>query len=1791
MHTTYSKVTTIICILLFSAIIIFPGDLYVKYNNDSNTDLHNNNDLIDNNLVKIIENGIHSTEDLLNYSEIICVKNNSIELVIGINDDRYESERNELDAIIQRFNGEIINYINADNLLAIVVNVPFQYSSSLIKELHNIRIIKYIEPNAKYNAHFVPNDPYWSLQWGPQKINADYAWNTTIGTHDIRVAVIDTGVDWHHPDLIENYIPLGYDWVNDDPDPMDDNGHGTHCAGIISATLNNGIGIAGVAQVQIIAEKALDRYGSGAEDALAQAIIHAVQQNVSIISMSWGGNFNSSLLYEAIKFAYESGVLLVASAGNARSDAKTYPAAYDEVIAVSATDQYDKPAFFTNHGEWIELAAPGVQIYSTVPSNSYDYKSGTSMSCPHVSGVAALIWSRFPNMTRDQVRFHLRYTTDDLGNMGFDEYYGYGRINAMKAVNQPLPEHDLLLTRLEYPYYVNLYENGKFTVYILNYGTSEESDVTVELISNGTHICSQDIDFIKSGVTIPVVLTWTPTNEGLYNITVRIVPFDGENVTENNFVEVNVFGGTPIKACVIRSSGTFWTWITTTWEKLNRYWPKYGEKCIFIDATSLNKENICYEDLVASNADVLIISSAYSQELGWEFSDSEIEAITNYVYEGHGLIVTADTFYFNVPNNNKLARLLGIDETITWTTYSTFNLNLLKPEHPIFRGIPNPYKFSQSKLTVAPQGNWTEEVLVGGEYVALGPFNDSAIVTYRGVIYSSFAAESYSSDVDLQLIYNFITWSHYERPQHDLIVGLEVPPFALPGSDIRLNATVSNIGLDVEYDVELAIYIDGNIVKNETISEIASNEAYSTSYLLMDTPRAIYNITVYVRPKDNENNTLNNKMTRLVTVWDPLIQPEEGQWANYRLCTFTEETSITELINFTYNYYVSPYQINVTYWHSSAGYNWVTSSIVNTINRLVEKGTWASFWFPGWIETNLTLGSQVRVLNNVGIVVGTKEVNINNRFIECWKLFVESKYENYTLYYEKISGLLMGYDRTTVGFRENLTLLETNIPIGALIKPKVGDYAQYRIVYLNNSVVEIEGNLNASYVSIINNKEVLINLSYLSWDKNGNIIDNFTVSLVVNIQTRLVVDGPMDLNNTYYFGWIETFLDLGSSVRIWNQTGIVIGSSKYTLGQRTFNTWLVYFVTETKLCFYYYDKMSGLLISSIENELNNQGYDITNSTRALYLLQTNVDTTPPRIAIEKPLNNTFISSSEVEVQWRGLDNESGIAYYRICLNSTEKAIVGSNSSSYVLTGLNDATYTIEVEAYDLAGNMDSSNVTIVIDKTLPTAHIMTPYNGSYLKGSVEINISGDDRWFNYMSLFINNANIATFFSGGNYAYTWNTSLYDDGAYEVLLIVVDKANNTSINCVTVIVDNTVPHVQILQQTTYVRRNSNITIYVYDSNLRNASLLCNDTLIDCWTDIGFHTVYWDTSNGAYADGNYILEVEVFDKSGNCAESSLLVTVDNTPPMAEIILPANGTYVSGIINVNFSFADENLQCAVLTIDGETIADVTSQTYYELDTRQISDGEHILVLKVTDEAGNFEKSKLTLIVDNTKPTAEISFPKNNSIIAGETILTFSVRDANLKNATLKINNMFWNVTNITSLTINTHILQDGYYEVTLEVFDMAENQEFAKITIAVDNISPSVIINSPSDNEELLGITCINFTISDDNLEKALLHIDNMVFDVTGENLFYWNTTSVVDGRHTIKIVVFDAAGNVGESQVNVWTKNVQKATEESYNSGKILGMMIGSLTVLVFILVVIIVTRVLHIHSKDKNSKDVT
>jgi len=805
--------------------------------------------------------------DTSEWAKFAYLDGNRTRLIVGaVNDD--PASLAELEKIAAKYDAEFVSNVSiGGQVKAVVVELSLASVTAFVEDIRTLDLASYVEPNMKVQAQLLPDDPYWTYQWGLQKIEADWAWNITVGDPSVLVAVVDTGIDYYHPDLAANYVPLGYDWVNMDSDPWDDHGHGTHCAGIIAAVSNNSVGIAGLAQVRVMAEKVLDSSGGGTWDSMTNGIINATDSGADIISMSLGGYGDSELVHEAVKYAYDAGVLVIAAAGNDNTNMKLYPAGYDEVIAVAATDQYDNKAGFSNWGDWIELAAPGVDIYSTVPWG-YESWSGTSMATPHVSGVAALVWSRYPSKTRDWVRLWLRYAADDLGDPGFDAYYGYGRVNARKAVEQTPPDHELIAYEWRTPPYVKPGATGIINATILDFGEENETGVAVQLLANDAMVAFTIIDFLASGDSTTVSLAWNPAAEGLYNVTLYVVPVPDERSLENNGFSKSIYVGFPVKAAVLHSAGNVYSDIITNWQVLTNEWYLFGDTMVYIDYATLNKEGITYEDIVATEADVLIISCASDPYAGWQFTDSEIEAITQYVHEGHGLIATAGTLYYMVPNNNKLAPLFGLNETTMWSSTGTDLLHLVNKTHPIFANVPNPLVFPQVGTVLPYDGRWDSNELVGGKYLALGHYEESAVVVYRGLVYVSPWLEVIPPYYHhhLQLLYNAITWSRYQKPQHELAVSLEAPKRLNPGEPTLLNATVFNRGRSNETGVELQLFIDGVLVDSVTITELLVDSSYTFSHLWTPTVQGVCNVTAYTPPISGEEFTGNNVAKKGVMV-------------------------------------------------------------------------------------------------------------------------------------------------------------------------------------------------------------------------------------------------------------------------------------------------------------------------------------------------------------------------------------------------------------------------------------------------------------------------------------------------------------------------------------------------------------------------------------------------------------------------------------------------------------------------------------------------------------------------------------------------------------------------------------------------------------------------------------------------------------------------------------------------------------------------------------------------------------
>ncbi|MBM3267090.1 MAG: S8 family serine peptidase [Candidatus Sericytochromatia bacterium] len=291
---------------------------------------------------------------------------------------------------------------------------------------------------------YMPNDPRLAELWGFQRIHATEAWDRTGGDSAVKVAVIDTGVDYRHEDLSDGRVIKGGNFADRTDDPMDDMGHGSHVAGTVGATADNARGVAGVAyKSTILAVKVLGKDGSGTVEGIAEGITKSVEMGARVINMSLGGPQSSQTLEEAVGAARKAGVIVVAAAGNDGNQDNTYPAAYPGVLAVGATDQQDSRARFSNYGPFVKIAAPGVDILSSA-EGTYKVHSGTSMASPHVAGAIAVLVARKPDLTQEQATKLLQDSGEPTTGFATP---GIRRINLARALDlldgktlEPLPE-------------------------------------------------------------------------------------------------------------------------------------------------------------------------------------------------------------------------------------------------------------------------------------------------------------------------------------------------------------------------------------------------------------------------------------------------------------------------------------------------------------------------------------------------------------------------------------------------------------------------------------------------------------------------------------------------------------------------------------------------------------------------------------------------------------------------------------------------------------------------------------------------------------------------------------------------------------------------------------------------------------------------------------------------------------------------------------------------------------------------------------------------------------------------------------------------------------------------------------------------------------------------------------------------------------------------------------------------------------------------------------------------------
>jgi subtilisin family serine protease len=446
---------------------------------------------------------------------------------------RIDTPKNKADEALNAHGATVADEIQQLRIKRI--KVPAHVLETVREALSHNPHVEFIENNFLAEASTTPNDSYYPSQWHLPKINAPSGWDITSGSESMPIAIIDSGVDPDHPDLVGKLI-TGYNFLGSNTDTHDVLGHGTAVAGTAAATTNNITGVAGIAcDNPIMPLVVLNSSNYASYYDISRAITYAVDHGVRVLNISIGGSSSSSTLQSAVDSAWNKGALIFASAMNNNTSTPYYPAACNHVVAVSATTSTDTKASFSSFGTWVDISAPGASIYTTKDGGGYGYWNGTSFASPLTAGLAALIWSINPLLTNSQVYDILTQNADDLGTLGFDQYFGFGRINSLRSLlaamdTAPATDTTAPVVSITSPA-TNTTVCGVISVSI---SASDNVDVSkVELYINGNSYASDS--------SSPYPFAWDTTKYANGTYTLRAVAYDSAgNIGQSATVTVNV---------------------------------------------------------------------------------------------------------------------------------------------------------------------------------------------------------------------------------------------------------------------------------------------------------------------------------------------------------------------------------------------------------------------------------------------------------------------------------------------------------------------------------------------------------------------------------------------------------------------------------------------------------------------------------------------------------------------------------------------------------------------------------------------------------------------------------------------------------------------------------------------------------------------------------------------------------------------------------------------------------------------------------------------------------------------------------------------------------------------------------------------------------------------------------------------------------------------------------------------------------------------------------------------------
>ena len=829
---------------------------------------------------------------------------------IRMQKQRIDSEHERALADLSRIEPGITgNVIFEDNEKMIIKEFKYAFNGIVLnitkekaEQLKKSRYVKNVYPNEKISVFLDSSIPAMHIDSARNSFGLD--------GEGITIAVIDTGIDAEHESLdcvnedgidCEKKVVGWKDFINFKPEPYDDHGHGTHVSGIAAGTGGEEGIYKGVApKAKLVGVKVLNSWGGGNDDSVISGIEWVIQNkdiyNISIISMSLGKNKNSDgtdPIDIAVDYAVEYGINVVVAAGNSGPNKNTVgvPASAFNVITVGAVDDNMKITGWSSRGPTKDgrikpdIAAVGLSVMApdADTGNGYVSHSGTSMATPHVAGFVALLLQQNPSLNTSEVKDILHRTAVDKGDAGADNVYGHGVLDGLSTFLRTNPPQHEISVDMETPAFFEIGKQEQIKGILTNFGLSEEN-IEVSLLINGNVHETKFIGLL-GGEEKDVLFSYLSDIEGRINISVLAVPVSGEISLDNNektkdILSMAVAGR--IKAVVVDSWGTDKAEYAN-FDYLNANWMGFGNYAVNIDYSSLNKEDMSYEDILNTNADVLIISDAWANgQFGMmhEFKDSEIEAIKRYVKEGHGLIGTSGTLSEKVANNIKLAELFGIKDKIgLWSDWDAYidgvGFSIFVNDAVLTKNIPAIYSPSDNARGAVANleiNGEKDTVIIGKAQSEIDLWKNIFISAYKpekgaSVYFSNIIEIGGGNNEDSQFFYNAILWTNLNRGVLEKDIGLKelnVSKKARLNETLFVSAKVKNNRINAETaNVEFKVDNEVKAVKEVLLN---SQEEQQVDFSYAFDSLGMKNVLIEAIPLAGESYIINNRLIEQVLV-------------------------------------------------------------------------------------------------------------------------------------------------------------------------------------------------------------------------------------------------------------------------------------------------------------------------------------------------------------------------------------------------------------------------------------------------------------------------------------------------------------------------------------------------------------------------------------------------------------------------------------------------------------------------------------------------------------------------------------------------------------------------------------------------------------------------------------------------------------------------------------------------------------------------------------------------------------